>query len=614
MRIALLLFLAIACRASTAPDGIAVYIDVSGTWRTTWGDSPDFAAANFDDHSWQTVQTPLPPYSRHQEFPSPFRWFRRRVALPEMARNTRLAITVGSLEGAYEVYADGENAGRTGAFELAAMKVPRPITFEFEHGPGPTLEIAIRVWRPTQTFPTAWRPVDQGPWLLTTPSAIPRNAGINAITLARAKRFGDLTQPIVLFCIATPVLLIWLRERSRTALLWLFLYLVLVGLGRADLFVELHPWSQPFGHAQLLMRMVLMTIPAAVFALFVCAWTGTRWILWPVAIAAGLSALLSPYESGIRTYAPFWLIQLLTFAALVVHLARQRRDYAIVIGAALVIYSQTVSFGGEFPALPLAGLQFQTGGWFPFSMSPHTVSTACFAFAMALIEVRRLVGDRAEKLRLASELESARTVQQLLFPKPASGHIDAVYCPANEVGGDFWRALPAAGGGEIVVVGDVSGKGLRAAMMVSLLTGALRNRRSDSPADILAELNRVAISALHIGFVTAMVAHVKEGRATIANAGHPAPYLNGEEVALEGALPLGIDAEAVYTEREMAWGEQLTFVSDGVIEAENAHRELFGFERTREMSGVSAQQIADAARAWGQNDDITVVTVKRVAV
>jgi serine phosphatase RsbU (regulator of sigma subunit) len=232
---------------------------------------------------------------------------------------------------------------------------------------------------------------------------------------------------------------------------------------------------------------------------------------------------------------------------------------------------------------------------------------------MALIEVRRLVGDRAEKLRLASELESARTVQQLLFPKPTSGHIDAVYCPANEVGGDFWQALPAAGGGEIVVVGDVSGKGLRAAMMVSLLTGALRNRKSDRPAEILAELNRVTVSTMHTGFVTAMVAHVKDGRATIANAGHPAPYLNGEEVTLDAALPLGVDPDAVYTEREIACGEQLTLISDGVIEAENASRELFGFERTREISGDSAQQIVDAARAWGQKDDITVVTVKRVA-
>jgi len=165
------------------------------------------------------------------------------------------------------------------------------------------------------------------------------------------------------------------------------------------------------------------------------------------------------------------------------------------------------------------------------------------------------------------------------------------------------------------VVGDVSGKGLKAAMVVSLLTGALRNRKSDEPAAILGELNRVAASALNGGFVTAAVAHLRGEHLTIANAGHPSPYLNGEEVTLDPSLPLGLDADAVYGERILTWSTslQLTFVSDGVIEAEDAKGELFGFDRTREISGKPAREIAEAAKAWGQNDDITVVTVRRSA-
>ena len=96
----------------------------------------------------------------------------------------------------------------------------------------------------------------------------------------------------------------------------------------------------------------------------------------------------------------------------------------------------------------------------------------------------------------------------------------------------------------------------------------------------------------------------------IANAGNPAPYCDGREVETEPGLPLGIAAGMEYTSLTVQ-GERLTFVSDGVLEAANAKRELFGFERTREISTKSAAEIADAARAWGQNDDITVVTVRR---
>ena len=97
---------------------------------------------------------------------------------------------------------------------------------------------------------------------------------------------------------------------------------------------------------------------------------------------------------------------------------------------------------------------------------------------------------------------------------------------------------------------------------------------------------------------------------TISNAGHPSPYVDGREVEVEAGLPLGIAPGVEYAEF-VTRGEQFTLVSDGVVEAENAQRELFGFDRTRDVSGKSALEIAEAARVWGQNDDITVVTVWR---
>ena len=97
----------------------------------------------------------------------------------------------------------------------------------------------------------------------------------------------------------------------------------------------------------------------------------------------------------------------------------------------------------------------------------------------------------------------------------------------------------------------------------------------------------------------------------VSNAGHLPPYSDGGELALDPALPLGISPDNAYTEAQLTWGPEWTFISDGVPEATNARGELFGFERTRAISAKPAREIAEAARAWGQNDDITVVTVKR---
>ncbi|HBY64121.1 MAG TPA: hypothetical protein DEH78_30225 [Solibacterales bacterium] len=216
--------------------------------------------------------------------------------------------------------------------------------------------------------------------------------------------------------------------------------------------------------------------------------------------------------------------------------------------------------------------------------------------------------------RLSSELDAARAVQQLLMPKSLHREVEAVYLPAAEVGGDFYYA-ESAGDGLLVVVGDVSGKGLKAAMFVSVLLGALCARRSNRPSATLAELNRAAVAALGgMGFVTALAAWIQPDRVTIANAGNPAPYAGNRELPVLPGLPLGLVSEAEYDESEFARPEQLTFLSDGVAEAANAHGELFGFDRTREISMQSAHAIAEAARAWGQNDDITVVTVRRTGV
>jgi serine phosphatase RsbU (regulator of sigma subunit) len=100
---------------------------------------------------------------------------------------------------------------------------------------------------------------------------------------------------------------------------------------------------------------------------------------------------------------------------------------------------------------------------------------------------------------------------------------------------------------------------------------------------------------------------------TVANAGHLPPYRNGEELAVDAGLPLGIAPDEKYEERvsHLEPGDQLTLLSDGVVEARDAQGGLFGFERTRAISAQTAGEIAAAALKFGQEDDITVLTVVR---
>jgi serine phosphatase RsbU (regulator of sigma subunit) len=184
------------------------------------------------------------------------------------------------------------------------------------------------------------------------------------------------------------------------------------------------------------------------------------------------------------------------------------------------------------------------------------------------------------------------------------------------VGGDFYQILQLAGGGALIAIGDVSGKGMPAAMMVSLLLGTLHAlaETTTSPGQLLAGLNRLVLGRNHGGFTTCLILRIGEdGVATFANAGHISPYRDGEELQCENGLPLGLVAGASYAEAsfKLSEGEQLTLVTDGVVEARNAAGELFGFERTAACTGGTAEAIAQSAQGFGQDDDITVLTVER---
>jgi serine phosphatase RsbU (regulator of sigma subunit) len=126
-------------------------------------------------------------------------------------------------------------------------------------------------------------------------------------------------------------------------------------------------------------------------------------------------------------------------------------------------------------------------------------------------------------------------------------------------------------------------------------------------------MNQRMIGRTQGGFTTCLVLRADgDGQLAVANAGHISPYLAGKELTVEGGLPLGLNAHANYVDSvfRLAPGEQLTLLTDGVVEAREKSGALFGFERTAAIADHSADWIAQAALDFGQDDDITVLTLK----
>jgi hypothetical protein len=302
--------------------------------------------------------------------------------------------------------------------------------------------------------------------------------------------------------------------------------------------------------------------------------------------------------------------------------------------------------------IPLFLLQFTCmgflGHWFPdgpllVSMGPAdvdhlhnrlafdgvgiivTVTLGYVGFVyVSISEGRRHLRGQLEKTALESEMAAAREVQGMMVPEHppqiAGYRIESVYRPAAEVGGDFFQVIPLKSGRTLVVIGDVSGKGLRAAMIVAMIVGTLRTVSgfTEEPGEILDELNRRLCGRTQEGFATCLAVRLEDGgRFTLANAGHLPLYVNGAEMAFAGSLPLGLEESASYEQSslEMADGDVMVLLTDGIAEAQNEQRVLLGFSRVERMlrAGATARHVAETAQEYGQNDDITVISVTRAA-
>lgn len=334
--------------------------------------------------------------------------------------------------------------------------------------------------------------------------------------------------------------------------------------------------------------------------------------------AAGIAFICS-----VLFIALWWLAWLL-FVGLTLTIAAIKRNYE----AALLLLPLLLSVVGlaELASTTAASswvsgpiqspLTFQAG---PVPIQFSAVADFVGVFVIILIIFVRFQRIHRERERASNELAAARSVQELMIPrespKTPGFHVDTVYTPASEVGGDFFHIQATGDGGLLIVIGDVAGHGLQAAMNVSLLMGALRRTPMTSPGQLLASLNEVLVGSS--SFTTCEAAYFSaNGELVIASAGHPPPFLNSQEVELPGGLPLGVITDVEYEETRLYLhpGDRLLMMSDGVSEARKSNGELFGFDRVRNLSNQSAFFIADAAKEFGQEDDITVLTVRRLAV
>lgn len=451
------------------------------------------------------------------------------------------------------------------------------------------------------------------------------------------ERVPRLVYSVVLIVLAGFLFALYFAQRGHNEYLWLALH----QLAQAPIaFIELSGSTarlDSLWYAALVMQLLL--ISAYLFFEFLMSFLALRrrWytqtlrytapvlgLVAPTLLLVGHSTAIGVVLAVVFIISLLWMAGWLIFLLATLIAATVRRN----LEAGLLLIPLLMSLVGTVePAITAAMNAFMDRpeqAALTISAGPipiHLAAIADFAGVLSIVIIifMRFLHIQVDQERATSELAAARSVQEMMIPQDKVAtpgfEVDAVYNPAAEVGGDFYHVQTMDGdGGVLVVIGDVAGKGLQAAMNVSMIMGALRRTTDHSPARILASLNRVL--AGNDSFTTAQAVWFGEdGEVVIANAGHLPPYLNSQEIAVAGSLPLGVIPEVSYDETRLYLhpGDRVLLFSDGVVEARKPSGELFGFDRVHNMSNQTAFFIADAARDFGQLDDITVVTVRRLA-
>ena len=634
-------WLAIAASRSQAQSFDATNLrqpaDLAGAWLVHGGDDPAYGRPDFDDSQWTRFDSHA---SLKDAFPNSrpnVVWYRLHVKVSPTQAD--LALAEYNLSLAFEVYVNGQlflQNGRVEPFAPYTMGARLLKRIPDQQTATGSLLIAVRV----HISRTEWDDSHPGFYAsnltLGQESALREHTWLTLIGQNAPSWIIDLAG----LGLGIVALALFTAQRRQYEYLWIFLQFFSAACSLPLLLYE-SLYNVPADWELLRQPLFIASLFFQILMYFAFLRLRFGWWIRTVVAAAGLGLLLSVIGTAegsmsriASVFAMFPLVFLIAGVIpvlLVMHIRRGNREAAILLIpvalTSLTIYAQVVLFAlGQIPACITTAesmnhflFDLPVG---PFVLSLNQLDNMLYILSLAVIMVLRSTRISRQQAMLEGEVAAAREVQQVILPEQTEAvhgfKVESIYQPAKQVGGDFFQVLPAGEGGLLVVVGDVAGKGLPAAMLVSVLVGVIRgvSEYTSEPAELLANLNNRLVGRAGGGFSTALAARMTaDGQVTIANAGHLSPYLDGREMELPGALPLGIKADARYETNyfHLPPGSRLTFYSDGVVEAQNTKGELFGFERGRVMSTQPACNIVQAAMRFGQQDDITVVTIERSA-
>jgi hypothetical protein len=634
-------------RAQTAPGVFDFdkarprYAVLVGLWRFHLGDDPDggkgWARPEFDDSAWPLIRDDKGWNAQGFHDTDGMAWYRAKVNIP--AGLPPLSLYVWDIRDSSQVFVDGHLIGSFGGMPPNGFAnyrqldrvypLPQPTSLP---NAARTITIGIRVWR--------WPH-----WAGYSDGGLDDYIKIGTMTEMQFQtqqfqaalgwsRVSDVLRIALELLAALCALSFFAMRRGEREYLWCGIFML---AGTCSNCLIFYGNFRPIGAMECeLIANLLGGCKGFAIILFYSALLRARrdWLFWLAIAGITLNCLAQfPIAMGLgdvgtwnRLTFALWLPALIFEVTLLV-----RRAWQGVLDARLlflpVILNLLVSECSVLAYIcRLVKLQDRFFSWAdftfdtPFPMSILHITDAIFLLSLMAVFIHRFI--RASRLQeqLAGELEAARVVQQVLVPEdiPAiSGFtIQSVYKPFGQAGGDLFQILPTPSGGALVGIGDVSGKGMPAAMTVSLLVGAIRTLAdsTQNPGEILKALNLRMMGRTNGGFTTCLALRADlDGTLTVANAGHISPYLDGQELKTENGLPLGLNAESSYAEStfQMAPNSRLTLVTDGVVEARSKTGELFGFERTAAIAMRQAESIAQSAQAFGQDDDITVLTLER---
>ena len=612
-------------------------VDLGATWLIHAGDDPAYARSDFDDSQWIK-------FDPHSDIRGPFPlqhpdviWYRLKVKVnPDQ---TGLGLKEQSISKAFEVYVNGERLMAAGSitpfvpYTLNAWTLKSIPDRMVSSG---TLVIALRV----HISPTEW--TAQGPGFVAQNLTLGQHDTLYQEDWLAiiGQNFVGWLEHFLSICLGFIALVLYRSQRRQTEYLWIFAAGMQSMIELAVPFIStFHDIPQAWQVPVILLRGFTPYIMMSLYFAFVHQRVGWRWRI-VLAISGIMNAIggiqllyfAAPVQFQLVCSLPVVvLVSVVGPIVLAIHWRRGNREAGILLIPLLLfslyIYAEiALETMFQFPTLrdtALRGLgffdRFPAG---PFAISLNYVSGILSSISLAIIMLLRSTTMSRRQAIIESEIAAAQEVQKVLLPEHREivpgFTVDSVYEPAQQVGGDFFQIVPAGDGGLVLVVGDVAGKGLPAAMLVSVLVGAIcgLSEYTKDPAELLTGLNERLVGRSGGGFSTALAAHITaSGAVTIANAGHLSPYLDGREMELPGALPLGVAVGVRYetVQFRIEPGSRLTFYSDGVVEAQNYKGELFGFDRAKAISTEPAAAIAEAAKKFGQEDDITVVTITRAA-